>query len=173
LGLSKDKFFERDGFCFGLSLDRDDGVATFTITFQSRYLGPSTARVALRPAGAGVATVSPDIQCGPAGFGVAKFPVPIPRRHQGKTVAFEIGVDAEYPVGKGREVRFRTGRAIRHDSCFQGPAVVGQGLPHAFAGHSPTAVRLTLPTDVAEILPDGAAGESQLFWRAVTFHRFQ
>ncbi len=135
LSLCKDKFFERDGFCFGVSLDREDALAMFTIMFQSRYLGPSIARIALRPAGARVATVSPDIQCGPAGFGVAKFPVAIPRRHQGKTVTFEIGVDADYPLGKGREVRFRNGRTIRHNSRFRSLTVVVQAVLHSLVGH--------------------------------------
>jgi len=168
LSLCKDKFFERDGFCFGISLDREDAVAMFTIMFQSRYLGPVTARIALRPTGASVATVSPDIPCGPAGFGIAKFPVAIPRRHQGKTVTFEIGVDVDYPLGKGREVRFRTGRTIRHDSRFRGLTVVAQTRLHSLFGrflrHSPAVIRLTLPSDVAEDVPDSAAGESQMLW---------
>ena len=146
LGLCKDRFFERDGFCFSISLDREDEMAMFTIMFQSRYLGPSTARIALRPANSGVASVSPDIACGPAGFGVAKFPVAIPRRHQGKTVTFEIGVDASYPLGKGREVRFRTGRAVRHDCQFHNVDVAVQTILHSLDGHFcidlPTAIRL-------------------------------
>ncbi len=168
LCLCKDKFFERDGFCFGVSLDREDSVAMFTIMFQSRYLGPATARIALRPTGASVATVSPDIQCGPAGFGVAKFPVAIPRRHQGKAVTFEIGVDAEYPQGKGREVRFRTGRTIRHDSQFRSLTVVAQTLLQSlfghFLSHLPAVIRLTLPSDVVEDVPDSVVGESQMLW---------
>jgi hypothetical protein len=153
LGLCKDKFFERDGFCFGVSLDREEASATFAIIFQSRYLGPSTARIALRPAGSRVATVSPDIECGPAGFGVAKFAVAIPRRHQGKTVTFEIGVDVDYPLGRGREVRFRKGQTVCHNARFRSLTVV-----------SPTRIRLTLPVDVAEDIPDGAPGDSQLLW---------
>ncbi len=168
LSLCKKKFFERDGFCFGVSLDREDSLAMFTIMFQSRYLGPSLARIALRPAGARVASISPDIECGPAGFGVAKFPVAIPRRHQGKTVTFEIGVDANYPLGKGREVRFRNGRTIRHNSRFRSLTVVVEGFVHLLLGHlfiaSPARIRLTLPADVAEDIPDGAVGESQVLW---------
>ncbi len=180
LGLCKDKIFDRDGFCFGISLDRDDAVATFTIMFQSRYLGPSTARIALRPATQGtgcparVATVSPEIRCGPAGFGVARFPVAIPLRHQGKTVSFEIGVDVEYPLGKGREVRYHTGRTVRHDSRFGhhvrmvGPSVVEPALLRRLVGHFlvpvPTVVRLTLPSNVADFLPDSAVGDSQVLW---------
>jgi hypothetical protein len=168
LGLCKDKFFERDGFCFGISLDREDEVAMFTIMFQSRYLGPSTARIALRPAGSRVTTVSPDIQCGPAGFGVAKFPVAIPRRHQGKTVTFEMEVDADYPLGKGREVRFHPGRTIRHNCRFRSLSAVAQTLVHSLAGHLfihwPARIRLTLPSDVAEFIPESALGGSEVLW---------
>jgi hypothetical protein len=168
LSLCKDKFFERDGFCFGISLDREEGLAMFTILFQSRYLGPATARIALRPVNARLATVSPDIECGPAGFGIAKFPVAIPRRHQGKSVTFEIGVDAEYPQGKGREVRFRSGRMVRHNSRFRSLTVVAQAVLHSLVGHflihSPAAIRLTLPSNVAEFVPEGEVGESQLLW---------
>ena len=102
----------------------------------------------LAPAGPGVATVSPDIECGPAGFGVAKFPVAIPRRHQGKTVTFEIGVDADYPLGKGREVRFRNGRTIRHNSRFRSLTVVVQAFLHCLSGIS-SSIRRRHPLDAA------------------------
>lgn len=167
LSLCQGKFLERDGFCFTISLDREDGLAVFTIMFQSRYLGPSTARIALRPAGAGLATVSPDIECGPAGFGVAKFPVAIPQRHQGKTVTFEIGVDADYPQGKG-EVRFRNGQTIRHNARFRSLTVVVQAVLQSLVGHFlmhlPVTVRLRLPSDVAQYVPDGVVGDSQVLW---------
>ena len=161
-------FFERDGFCFGVSLDRKDAAAEFSIVFQSRYLGPSIARIALRPAGSHLATVSPDIHCGPAGFGIARFPVAIPRKHQGKTVTFEIGADVDYVLGRDREVRFRSGRTVRHSSRFRSLAVVMQAALHSVVGHflvhSPATVRLTLPTDVAEYLPDDAAGHAEVLW---------
>jgi hypothetical protein len=168
LRLCKGRVYERDGFCFGISLDREDGIAMFTVVFQSRFLGPSRARIALRPVSSRLATVSPDIECGPAGFGVAKFPVAIPLKHQGKTVTFEIGADAEYPWGKGREVRFRNGRKIRHSSRFGSLAVVLQTFLHTLAGHflmhSPATIRLALPTEVAEYLPESAVGDSHLLW---------
>ncbi len=168
LSLCKEAFFERDGFCFGISLDREEGLAMFTIMFQSRYLGPSISRIALRPVNSGLATVSPDIECGPAGFGIAEFPVAIPRRHQGKTVAFDIGVDTEYPLGKGREVRFRNGRTVRHNSRFRSLTVIVQTLLYWLVGHflvpSPLRIRLMLPRDVAEFVPESQAGESQLLW---------
>jgi hypothetical protein len=158
LSRCKSKIFERDGLCFGVSLDREDGAAMFTVLFQNRYLGPAVARIALRPFAAGLATVSPDIECGPGGFGIAKFPVVIPKRHQGKTVNFEIGADVDYPTGKGGEIRFRKGREIRHTSRFRSLTAVEQ----------PVVVRLTLPTSVAEYIPESAIGESHELWRLST-----
>jgi hypothetical protein len=168
LSLCKSRFFERDGFCFGMSLDREDDTAMFTVMFQSRYLGRSTARIALRPAGAGLAIISHDIECSPAGFGVAKFPVAIPQQHQGKTVRFEIGADVTYPLGKGGEVRFRQGRTVCHDSGFGGLVPVRPSLRQRFFGHflvrRPLTIRMTLPSDVAAYVPDSAIGESQNLW---------
>lgn len=168
LGLCQGSFFERDGFCFTVSLGREEHTAIFTVMFQNRYIGPSVARIALRPSGSRVATVSPTIQCGPAGFGVAKFPVAIPARHQGKTVLFEIGVQTDYPMGKGRAVRFRSGRPVHHDARFRNLAVLAKTLLHAVAGHivihSAAAIRLTLPADVAEDLPDDATGHAEELW---------
>jgi hypothetical protein len=168
LGLCKSKIFERDGFCFGISLDREDGIAMFTLMFQSRYLGPSIARIALRPANSRLATVSPDIECGPGGFGIAKFPVAIPLKHQGKTVSFEIGADAEYPLGKGREVRFRNGRKIRLNSRFRSLTAAVHTLLHLLVGHfhlhSHAKIRLNLPAGVAEYVPEEAVGESHVLW---------
>ncbi len=168
LSLCRGDFFERDGFCFGVSLECEESMAVFTIMFQSRHSGPSTARIALRPAASRVITVSPEIHCGPAGFGIAKFPVAIPSKHQGKTVTFEIGADVDYPLGKEREVRFRSGRPIRHNAHFRSLVLVVQAALHCLLGHflvhSPATIRLTLPTDVADYVPDDASGHAEVLW---------
>jgi hypothetical protein len=164
----KGPVFERDGFCFTVSLDAEDRVATFTIMYQNRYDGPSASYIALRPAGGSVATISPRIECGPAGFGVAKFPVAIPAPHQGKTVTMEIGASAEYPLGKGREVRFRTGRAVRQDSQFRTQPLKNRALPGKSAKRilmqMATTTRLALPSNVAEYVPDDATGHAEELW---------
>lgn len=169
LGRCCRSFFERDGFCFAVSLDCENDVATFTVMFQNRYTGPAVARIALRPLGSTLGMVSPTIHCGAAGFGVAKFPVPIPARHQGKTVTFQLGVDVEYPLGKGREVRFRTGQLVRHNSQFGLLPAIGIGLPHFPTGHisnhAAATSRLRLPKLVAEYIPDDAtAGPVEELW---------
>ena len=76
-----------------------------------------------------MATISPRINCGPAGFGVARFPVAIPALHQGKLVTMEIGASTEFPLGKGREVRFHTGQTVRQDSQFRSLPLKNRALP--------------------------------------------
>jgi hypothetical protein len=160
--------FERDGLCFKVSLDNEDQTAMFTIMYQNRYEGPALARVAVRAVGSTVATVSPRIECGPAGFGVAKFPVAIPARHQGKKATLEIGASTDYPLGKGREVRFRSGRAVLHDSQFRKLPLKNRALPGYSVGcilmQMAARIRLNLPCNVAEYVPDETTGHAEELW---------
>jgi hypothetical protein len=169
LALCRGPFFERDGFCFRVSLDREEVMAIFTIMFQGRYIESLMAQVALRPAGSGVATLSPLIECEAAGFGIVKFPVAIPRRHQGKRVTFEIGADVTFLQGRGREVCRVRGRSVRHDSGFHRLPDAELGVLHRFIERMvpsrPAKLRLTLPTEVAECLPDTAVGGTEMLWR--------
>jgi hypothetical protein len=168
LGLCRGLRFECDGFCFTVSLECQDETATFTVMYQNRHTGPAVARVSLRPAGSRLAIVSPLIDCGPAGFGVVKFPLAIPARHQGKTVRFEIAARADYPQGKGREVCFRRGRTVPHDACFDNPPETMRALPHSWAAHilnhAAATIRLTLPSHVAEYVSDDVTGHVEELW---------
>ena len=53
LSLCQGSFFERDGFCFAISLEREDETAMFTVMYQNRFTGqPSVASTSpLRPCG--------------------------------------------------------------------------------------------------------------------------
>jgi hypothetical protein len=168
LGRCNGPIFERDGLCFTVSLDAEDRTAMFTIMYQNRYDRPLAAYIALRPAGGSVATLSPRIDCGPAGFGVAKFPVAVPARHQGKTVTMEIGVSIEYPRGKGREVRFRAGRPVRQDSQFRCYPLKNRALSGNSLGciltQAATTTRLVLPSNIAEYVPDEETGHAEELW---------
>jgi hypothetical protein len=168
LGRCSGPIFERDGLCFTVSLDAEDEIATFTVMYQNRYNRPVAAYIALRPTGGSVATLSPRIECGPAGFGVAKFPVAIPARHQGKMVTMEIGASTEHPQGKGREVRFNKGCSVRHDSQFRSKPLKNRALPANSIGCSlmlrATTTRLVLPSKVAEYVPDEETGHAEELW---------
>lgn len=168
LARCKGPIFECDGLCFTVSLDAEDQIATFTVMYQNRYDRPLAAYIALRPLGSGVATLSPRIDCGPAGFGVARFPVAIPARHQGKKTTLEIGASTEFRLGKGRKVRFRPGRAVYHDSQFRNHPLKNRALPGRSVGCNLTqtaaTTRLALPSGVAEYVPDEKTGHAEELW---------
>jgi hypothetical protein len=168
LGRSSGPVFERDGLCFTVSLDAEGDFAMFTVMYQNRYDRPLAAYIALRPVGSGVATLSPRINCGPAGFGVAKFPVAIPARHQGTKVALEIGASVEYPRGKGREVRFFAGRPVQNDAEFRDLPLKNRPLPGSVKKRNlmltATTIRLALPRNVAEYVPDEEKGHAEELW---------
>ena len=176
LGRSSGPVFERDGLCFTVSLDAEDRTATFIIMYQNRYDRALAAYIALRPVGSSVATISPRIDCGPAGFGVAKFPVAVPARHQGKSVTMEIGASTEFPLGKGREVRFRTGRGVLQDSQFRSLPLKNRALPDNSVGRilMQTAIttRLALPSNVAEYVPDEETGHAEELWSLAKSGRY-
>ncbi len=161
--------FERDGFCFTVSLAREDAAATFTVMYQNRYAAQCMATVALRPAGSSLAVRSPRIECGPGGFGVAKFPVVVAARHQGKMVTLQIGADVVYPCGRGAELRFRPGRAVSCNAQFVPPSATAYlALANRLAKHilsGAATIRVRLPSDVAEELPDEAIGHVEELWR--------
>jgi hypothetical protein len=162
-------FFERDGFCFTICLDREDGAAMFTIMFQNRYTGPSIARIAMRPLGSSLAISSPPIKCGPAAFGVIKFPVAIPSQHQGKTATFQLAAQVDYPQGKGHEVRFLTGRSVPGSLPCNDPPWIIDALPRFVAerilGHAFCTIRLKLPSDVVDYVPDETTGHAEELFR--------
>jgi hypothetical protein len=167
LGRCNGPIFERDGFCFTISLDREDGRATFTMMYQSRFTGRSVAQVALRPSGSSLAVYSPRIECGPAAFGVAKFPAAIPARHQGKLVSFDIGADVDYPISQGREVRLHPGRAVRHNSQFSRLPAASWTLPvwpFEIILIKVATMGLRLPMGVKDELANNECGHAEELW---------
>ncbi len=112
-------YFNRGGFCFGFRPIAKNGICFVEAYFQNQTDRPCRGRIALRPARGfflgreQIATVTFDIACEPAAFGVARIAIPLPERVQGKRQSFDVGASVEYPPGKGRTLRFRDGLAVR------------------------------------------------------------
>lgn len=180
LKASTGDYFNRDGFCFAISPALVDGICYLEVFFQNQYDHPCLARLALRPA-AGFwltrpegDTITFDIQCAPAAFGVARLPIPLPKAVQGQRNSFEVGASVYYPQGKGRRLRFRDGIFLRADSSFGnafGTALTAAG---ALAGHivlsKPASVTMTLPSNAAEEIPATLHPEIITLWNLVTHH---
>lgn len=157
-------YFNRDGFCFGFRAVAKSELCVLEAYYQNQMDQASVGRIALRPAKgfwlgrAPIENVTFEIACDPGAFGVVRMPLPVPEKLQGKTQAFEVGASVKYPSGKGRKVRFRDGIFLRANSKFGNKFGTALTVAGAAGGmivlSSPATVKLKLPEDVVETLPD-------------------
>lgn len=168
-------YYNRDGFCFAPVVMIEGGTAWMKVYFQSQYDKPTVARVALRPARGIFMTRAPidpmefEVECPPAGFGVARIPFPIPRELQGRHQSFEIGASIQYPEGKGLRIRFNEGVLLRTNADFGNTFGTVLSLAAIWAGFlvfsRPTATRMQLPVGVAKYLPQADEPEVIMMWQ--------
>lgn len=168
-------YFNRDGFCFAFAASSADGIAYFDAYFQNQYSAPCVGRIVLRPARgfflgrAPFEAITYEINCEPAGFGVASIPIPIPQKLQGKHQSFEVGASVDFPAGKGRRLRFRDGVFLRTNTDFGdafGTALTAVGAATGtIVLPKPALAKVALPANVAEVLPVPRAPELKTFWR--------
>ena len=168
-------YFNRDGICFAFATDVIDGICQFHAYYQNQYERPCVGRIALRPARgffltrAQVETITFEVPCEAAGFGVATLPIPLPPEVQGKMQSFEIGASVEYPQGKGQRLRFHDGVFLRtntkFDNSFGTALTVVSALTGQIALSTPATATIALPTDVAEMLPDNSQPRMKTLWK--------
>jgi hypothetical protein len=160
------KFFERDGFCFAPVFVDEQGEGMLMLYYQSRYLNPSNATVALHPKAA-LDPIRIDIPCGPAEFGVVRLPIRIPTSAQGRNVKFTVGAAAHYPQGRGRTVRFKGGLEAGAFNSLGGGLSAGVAAFAALGGTFVSAAKVTLlmPSGVCDNAPASAAPEQETIWK--------
>jgi hypothetical protein len=168
-------YFEKDGFCFALSPIAVDGRCWMRIFFQNRYANGCDARVVLQAKASFWSLTTPgsadvNIHCEGGAFGVCGFNFPIPRKCQGKTLKFELAAESNYPNGRGKKLRFRDGLRVGTPPTAIGTALsatmtVGLAMVGALVISKPAHVKISLPTDVAETIPEGQSLNQQIIWR--------
>ncbi len=168
------RYFDRSGFCFKLRFVADHGVCVLVIPFQNRHERPCSAQIAIRSApgffgGRPFDGVKFDIEAGPAAFGIARVPIPMPVACQGKRHRFDVAATAKYPQGKGRMLRFRDGLKVKSEAGVSelGSAVLTIGLAafgHIHISGRPASITLSVPAGVSEALPSDAVPVVKTFW---------
>lgn len=167
-------YFNRDGFCFAFAATNVDGIGYMDAYFQSQQDKPSVGRIAMRPAKgfmgrANIETISYEIDCPPAGFGVARIAIPIPDGLQGQTQSFEVGASVSYPNGKGKRLRFFDGIFLRSNTNFGDSFTTTLIVAGAAAGSivlaKPAVTTVDLPENVAEDIPKNLRPELRTLWR--------
>jgi hypothetical protein len=122
--------FRRGGVSFGIVPVVRDAVYTLELGFQSERDWPCVATIALRPVrklfgpAAHLDRITVTVEIPPAGFGVTRIPLAVPKSLWGKTIEYEIGATVRYPVGRGRRVRFRGGVGVHTTAGFWVPVKI-------------------------------------------------
>lgn len=169
------EYFNRDGFCFAFSTEVVDGVCQFQAFYQNQYEHPCVGRIALRPARgffltrAKIDSLTFEIPCDAAAFGVATLPLPVPPEMLGKKQAFEVGASVQYPRGKGQRLRFRDGVFLRANTNFGNTFGTALTIAGALTGSivysSPATATVQLPLQATDELPSHASSRQQVFWK--------
>jgi hypothetical protein len=167
--------FERDGFCFSVTINVQDGLCYFNIVFQNQYERACDGRVIIqapvksfsfnRRAFQGVAL---DIQCEGGALGVARMPLPIPARFQGRKMRFDVSGATRYPAGSGKLLRFKNGlRVGKADASGLGTAAAAIGLAAVgvISVKRPAGITFPLPTGVAEDGADSIEPTVETVWK--------
>lgn len=167
-------FFDRDGFCFFLTANAENGICFFDLFFQNKYEQPCTGRVAVRPARnllrrPDIETVTHEIDCEGGAYGVARMPMPVPPSLEGTSQKFEFGASVKFPHGKGRMLRFRDGIVIRTDSEFGDKFAATARVIGFFGGmlilSKPATMTIDLPMGVKNDIPDDVQATVTTLWK--------
>ncbi len=168
-------YFNRDGFCFAFVVTAIDGIGFMDAYFQTQRDTPCVGRIALRPARGfwmtrtKIDAITFEIECPPAGFGVARIAIPIPGNVQGKRQSFEVGASVRYPDGRGRRVRFHDGVFLRSNTKFGDSFHTALMIAGAATGQlvlsRPATATVDLPLGVAEDIPDNTSPEIKTLWK--------
>ena len=169
-----ENYFNRGGFCFSFAMTVVDGTAYMVAFYQNQRDRSCLGRIALRPAQGfllgrrDIEAITFEVDCGPAAFGVAKIPIPIPGKYQGKRQSFEVGASVSYPNGKGRRLRFRDGICLRRNSSFGDTFSTALTVAGAMGGmivlSKPATAKIQLPIGVREFVPEELAPEVMTLW---------
>lgn len=147
-----------------------DGIFYLNIYFQCKFTGDAVIHVGLRPKqgllgrAKGLDLHLGPIDCPPAGYGVMRWPIPVPLKLQGKKMTFEVGLSATYPKGKGTQARFRSGLRVGHKADFVRHAS-SNFLTIKVISYTPAQCTIQLPANVAESLPIEVGEQDEIFWQ--------
>lgn len=168
-------YFDRGGFCFAITPAVVDDVLHLQAWFQNRFERPCQGKIALRPERGffmnrpDIAGIVFDIDCGPGAFGVTSLPQPVSRELQGKRQGFEVGASVEYPEGRGQQLRFANGVAIRENTEFVdtvGDLMTTAGLlTGTLILHKGARIKFALPVGVREEIEERPQPTVKTLWR--------
>jgi hypothetical protein len=162
--LSKKQYFDADGFAFLPKIATGRGAAIIELYFQNQRDCDCIGRVALQPTGQLPGTlhrksIDFEIECPPGAFGVARLPIAVPPKWQGRRETLLVGAKVEFPDGKAGLLRHTPGLPVGEltgaEEVFEvGTAIVSTLLLNPMLPKT-ARVTLTFPEGVRQELPGG------------------
>ncbi|WP_422926999.1 hypothetical protein [Singulisphaera sp. PoT] len=165
--------FERDGLCFTNYAGPSNGRCYLDVYFQSRYDQPSKAMISLQPSKGfflnrgDLSSMTVQVECPAAGFGVTRIPWPVGKKFQGKKQALDVGADVFYPEGRGTMVRYRGGLHVGRAGFDTWKVIqtVAGALGGMIVYSKPARIKLRLPCDVEESVGDDLPISTVIIWK--------
>ncbi|MCA9072897.1 MAG: hypothetical protein KDA84_28435 [Planctomycetaceae bacterium] len=171
-------FLNHHGFCFVVGCTAYDGIAFLEIYFQSQRDVPCVGGVSLRletgtfSKSSSSRNIRCEMECPPAGFGVARIPIALAEKWQGKREKVQVGASVRYPEGKGHVVRFRDGVFVRANMDFRNSSAQNSMLGNIIAdlyfallGMPSVTTTIDFPTGVATEIPEHLSSQIEIFWQ--------
>ncbi|MBN8604245.1 MAG: hypothetical protein J0M26_24740 [Planctomycetes bacterium] len=152
------EYYDCEGFCFHLTMRKENRVCFFVVFFQNRYSTPCYGRIVLRPTRKFFrrqdhTAVSLEINCPGGSFGRMSVPIPIDESVQGTTQSFDIIAGVNYPKGRGRTLHYGDANVfLRSRVSFERPLaqafsyVALLAAQHVDIQHEK--IKLAIPNDV-------------------------
>jgi hypothetical protein len=162
--------FENQGVCVAIEPSVADGIFYLNFHYQGKFAGDCVIHVGLRPKQGflgrpnGLDLHLGPIDCPPAGFGVMRWPIPVPIKLQGKRIVFEVGLSATYPHGRGRQVRFKSRLRVLHRADF-GRDSASNVMSVRLVTYRAAQFTIQLPKNVMEELPVELGEQDEVFWQ--------
>jgi hypothetical protein len=172
LGAKCRTYFERVGFCFAVVPAVTDRSARLDIYFQNRYARPCRAQVVLQPSQQfflnrrKVGSFTVEIECEGGAFGAASLPWGVPESYQGKEQSFDVAAHVKYPTGHGTLLRFKDGIHVGDAKTnWAGILTAAAAATGTIVISKPARLKIKLPSNVDETVPDDAPILVQTLWR--------
>jgi hypothetical protein len=118
------KYFERDGFCFGIGPEVEGNQARISFYYQNRYERPCEGIIWLVPTKvafkdiSGLPEFKVEIICAGGEFGKKSCVCGLPLRFKGEGILWDVAAQTKYPNGRGKLLRVRDGIRVGTEIRF-------------------------------------------------------
>jgi hypothetical protein len=165
------KYFERDGFCFGIGPEVEDNRVLLSFYYQNRYEQPCEGTIWLVPTKVALKDISslPEfkvtISCDGGEFGRKYCVCGLPLRYKGETILWDVAAQSKYPNGRGKLLRVKDGVRVGSEIRFAAFRQVVRTIGMFMHLHSEKPARLKIKFPEQTFLFEGiGAWEQETFW---------